>query len=130
MSLIRDERYEEMALSYQCHMIALLDATLQHQGISEEKKRRNIVVTFLFELGRFHDEGWLRPSTDAKKAYPLLCFSEKYMNTMTRPEDLGDVLATSSHFSFEEYAISSTEQFYDNDPDAMVETGIVSDDDI
>ncbi|MGC4044170.1 MAG: hypothetical protein QM758_10255 [Armatimonas sp.] len=125
MALIRDDRYEEMASAYQFHLIALLDTTLKQNGITEVKKRRKIVGTFLSQLGQFHDQGWLRSSAGSEQAYPLLCFTKTFLNTETAPEDLGDVLATSSFFSFQEYAASNTEMFFDNDPDAKVETGSV-----
>jgi hypothetical protein len=121
--LVRDDAYEVMGSSYQCVQVATLDAALQENGIADPEVRRAICETFLFQMGDFHDQGWLKPSADAKRVYPLLCFSERFLNIDTPVDQLGPVFAPSPMFAFHECALGNVALLYEGDPDAHVETG-------
>src|SRR4051812_46510592 len=120
--LVRDDAYEEMAAAYQCVLLAALDEALEVQGVAK-KTRRKVCETFLFNLGNFHDQGWLRPTADAAPVYPLLCFTTTFLNTDTPVNRLGPVYAPSSFFAFHEYAFGCVEVYFGGDPAARVETG-------
>ena len=124
--LVRDEAYEEMGSSYQCVQVAALDSALQEHGVSDAGIRQKICESFLFTMGTFHDEGWLKPSADAEPVFPLLCFSERFLGARTPIGELGNVYARSAMFSFHEYALGNAGLLYEGDSNAEVETGTVS----
>ena len=121
--LVRDDAYEEMGSSYQCLQVATLDEALKEHGITDTAVRQKVCETFLFAMGNFHDQGWLKPSADAERVYPLLCFSKRFLNTDTPAGELGDVYAPSEMFAFHEYAIGNAALLYEGDQNAQVETG-------
>lgn len=121
--LVRDDAYEEMGSSYQCVQVTTLDATLRENGITAAAVRRSICESFLFAMGELHDQGWLKPTSDAEKVYPLLCFSKRFLNADTPVNELGDVFAPSTFFAFHEYAHGNADLLYEGDPNAHVETG-------
>ena len=124
--LLRDDFYEELGSSYQCLQVSILDAILEKNGVKEAQSRKKICEQFLFAMGNFHDQGWLKATGDARQMYPLLCFSEAFLNTDTPVETLGDVYAPSAYFSFHEYASGNAGLLYEDDPSARVETGLFS----
>ena len=85
--------------------------------------RQKVCESFLFSMGHFHDRGWLKPSAQATRVYPLLCFSTRFLNADTPVGKLGDVYVPSQMFAFHEYAIGSAALLYEGDPNAQVETG-------
>lgn len=121
--LVRDDAYEEMGSSYQCLQAATLDAALQENGITDAVVRQKICEAFLFSMGDFHDQGWLKPAAEADRLYPLLCFSKTFLNTDTPVEELGEVFAPSQMFAFHEYAFGNAALVYAGDTNAEVETG-------
>src|SRR5690606_5977261 len=121
--LVRDDVYEEMGASYLCAQVAALDAALQEHGIADAAVRQQACGSFVFNMGNFHDQGWLRPSADAEPVYPVLCFSRRFLNTDTPVAELGTVYAPSEMFAFHEYAFGCVDSFYEGDPAARVETG-------
>ncbi len=100
--LVRDEAYEEMGSSYQCVQVAALDSALREHGVSDATTRQKICESFLFTMGTFHDQGWLKPSADAEPVFPLLCFSERFLGADTPIGELGQIYAPSAMFSFHE----------------------------
>ena len=121
--LVRDDAYEEMGSAYQCLQVLTLDTALQAQGIVDPAVRQKVCESFLFGMGNFHDQGWLKPSADSEPVYPLLCFSTRFLNTDTPVTELGNVFAPSSMFAFHEYAFGNAALLYEGDPNAQVETG-------
>src|SRR4051812_37249796 len=111
--LVRDDDYEEMGSSYQCLQVARLDAALQEHGITDAAVRRKVSESFLFEMGNFHDEGWLKSSADADRVYPLLCFSKTFLNIDTPIDQIGEVYVPSEGFSFHEYAFGNSGLLYE-----------------
>lgn len=124
--LVREDAYEEMGSSYQCIQVAALDAALREHGVVEATVRQKISEAFLFSMGAFHDNGWFRPDAHSKPFFPLLCFSERFLGSETPVDELGQVYAPSSMFSFHEYASGNVALLYEGDPNAEVETGEVS----
>jgi hypothetical protein len=121
--LVRDNAYEEMGSSYQCLQVATLDAAMQEHGISDPAVRQKVCESFLFAMGNFHDQGWLKPSAAGDLVYPLLCFSKRFLKTDTPVSELGEVYAPSEMFAFHEYAFGNAALLYEGDPNAQVETG-------
>ncbi|MHB1425282.1 MAG: hypothetical protein ACYC3I_19100 [Gemmataceae bacterium] len=126
--LVRDDVYEEMASSYQCLQVSILDAALQENGIIDAAHRHKICESFLFVIGEFHDQGWFKPSAGADRVYPLLCFSKRFLNTDTPVGELGEIFAPFEMFAFHESAIGNAALLYEGDPNAQVETGYFTDD--
>jgi len=121
--LVRDVAYEEMGSSYQCLQVTALDAAMQEHGIADAAVRRQVCESFLFSMGNLHDQGWFKPSADAERVYPLLCFSKRFLNLDTPIDDLGEVYAPSESFAFHEYAFGNASLLYEGDPNAEVESG-------
>jgi hypothetical protein len=125
--VVRDDAYEEMGSAYQCVLIAVLDTALSEHGIKSAATRRKVAESVVVALGEFHDAGWFRPAEGAAPIYPVLCFSERFLNVDTPPAALGMVYAPSPFFAFHEYAHGCVAAFYDGDPAAQVETGHFTD---
>jgi hypothetical protein len=123
--LTRDDAYEEMGSAYQCVQVAMLNAALLEHGVADAQVRQKVCETFLFQLGEFHDFGWMKPTADSKPVHPLLCFSEGFLNTDTPVDELGAVYAPSEFFSYHEYAFGNAGLLFDGDPEANVVTGVV-----
>ncbi|OWK38518.1 hypothetical protein [Fimbriiglobus ruber] len=121
--VVRDDAYEEMGAAYQRVLTAALDAALRESGVKSAATRRKVAESFVFALGEFHDSGWLRPAEGAAPVYPVLCFTERFLNVDTPPSALGTVYAPSPGFAFHEYAHGSVEAFHAGDPAAQIETG-------
>lgn len=122
--LVRDDAYEEMGSSYQCLQVATLDQALRENGVADASVRQKVCESYLFAMGIFHDQGWLKTSADAERVYPLLCFSTRFLNLNTPIGDLGVVYAPSESFSYQEYALANAALLFDGDPNSQVETGI------
>jgi hypothetical protein len=121
--LVRDDIYEELGSSYQCLQVSLLDRALQESGVMDAVVRQKVCESFLFSLGELHDHGWLRSSPEVEPLYPLLCFSEKFLNVNSSVEELGSVYVPSEGFSFHEYAHGNASLLFEGDPNAHIETG-------
>lgn len=124
--LVRDDVYEELGSAYQCLQVSLLDGALQESGVTNPAVRQKVCESFLFSLGELHDHGWLRSSPEAVPLYPLLCFSEEFLNVDSSVEELGSVYVPSEGFSFHEYAHGNASLLYEGDPNAHIETGYFS----
>jgi hypothetical protein len=120
--LVRDDAYEEMAMAYQCVQASMLDVALRENGVTDARVRQTICRAFLFEMGNFHDQGWLKPTAGADRVYPLLCFSKRFLNLDTSVGELGEVYAPSM-FAFHECAMGNVDLLYEGDPNAQIETG-------
>lgn len=125
--LVRDEAYDEMGAAYQCVVTALLDDALKQHGIKSATTRRKVAEEFLFALGELHDTGWLRPAGATTPVYPILTFSERFLNLDTPPAALGTVYLPSPAFASHEYAHGCVGAYYDGDPAGQVETGTIDD---
>lgn len=100
-SFSRDDRYELLAYEYLQILAAMLSTALQSNGVVDSETRHAICADFLFDLGVMLDEEPIR--VESLTAYPLLCFSERFLNVDTDANDLGAVFAPSTSFSFHEH---------------------------
>ncbi|HEU5119339.1 MAG TPA: hypothetical protein VFT74_22295, partial [Isosphaeraceae bacterium] len=85
--------------------------------------RRKVCESFAYSMGTFHDQGWFKTTPDGPPLFPLLCFTERFLNTDTSIDELGAVHVPSPQFSYFEYAGGDVEMFFEGDPAAQVETG-------
>ena len=92
MRPIRHDDYEEMAATFQCLQIKILNEVLKRHGIDEAKQRQEICGDYIFAVGEFLDQHWFE--NEGRRLHPLLCFSEKFLNSDTDPTDLGDVFSS------------------------------------
>ena len=102
---------------------AVRHVVLAEHGITDAAVRRRICESFIFGMGNFHDQGWFKPSPDAEPVYPLLCFTETFLNTDAPLESLGQVYAPSPMFAYHEYAYGNIGDYFEGDGSAQVETG-------
>jgi hypothetical protein len=127
--LVRDDAYEEVAATYQLIQVFTLNEVLKVGGITSIKTRRKICEQFAFAMGNFHDQYWFKSGD--QKYYPLLCFSEKFLNTDTKVAALGKVLAPSSFFAFHEYVSGAIHWYFTQSKEdaSEIEAGTVGEED-
>ena len=101
----RDDRYESLAYKYIQLQAAILNAVLKSNGVEDRESRHSICAEFLFKSGVLYDQQSVEAGS--LTAYPLLCFSEKFLDVDTDANDLGAVFAPSPSFSFVEHAYES-----------------------
>jgi hypothetical protein len=138
VKVVRDDVYEQMGGAYQCVLAHILDTALRENGIKPKSRRQKIVELFVFTLGDFHDSGWMRPvewdnedypmpANWDGRLYPILCFSERFLNVDTSIDDLKVLYAPSAGFAYHEGAHGSVWAYFDGDPEVEVELGEVGD---
>ena len=124
VEMVRDDEYEQFAMAYQCVLIAMLQRALKRSRLEPEKVEQ-AANRFMFELGNFHDQGWLK--AEGQRAYPLLCFTKKFLNVDTDVADVSPVNAPSTGFAFHEHAIGLVKSYFEGSEDLQVETGSFGD---
>ena len=124
VEMVRDDEYEQMAIAYQCVLIAMLQRALKRSRLEPEKIEQ-AVNRFVFELGNFHDQGWLK--AEGERVYPLLCFTRTFLNVDSGVAEVGKVNAPSPGFAFHEHAMGIVKSFLDGNDDLTVETGSFGD---
>lgn len=120
----RDDVYEEIAMAFQCVQVTELNKALEASGITDVKLRKRICARFSSGMGNFLDQYWLK--ANGKRYYPLLCFTEKFLNTDTELTEVGTVYAPSASFAFHEYSGGDVEWYFSNArEDEPIEVGVV-----
>ena len=110
--LTRDDAYEEMASTYQCIQIDMLNMALKENGVDDVATRRAVCEEFLFGMGNLHDQYWFE--AEGQRVHPLLCFSPRFLNADTDIDQLGDVYAPSEMFAFHEHAFGNNSWYFDD----------------
>ena len=126
VTLVRDDDYEEIAMTFQRVLVMEVDDALRSAGIKDVEKRKAVCEHVSFGFGNFLDQYWFR--VNGKQYYPLLCFSETFLNTDTDVNDLGTVYAPSPSFAYHEYSGGDVEAHFAKKPDDPLEVGLVGDD--
>lgn len=111
-------------MAYQCVLVAMLQRSLKRLQLGPEKIAQAI-NRFMFELGEFHDHGWLKAK--GNRIYPLLCFTREFLNTTTDVSTIGTINAPSTFFAFHEHALGIVEQCLEGNEDTKIETGFFDD---
>ena len=111
MQPTRDHAYEEMAATLQCIQIKMLNDVLRQHGIIKTELREKICGDFTFALGDFIDRNWFE--TEGRRLFPLICFTETFLDSDTDPANLGNVYLPSTMFSFHEYAFGNISYFFE-----------------
>jgi hypothetical protein len=114
--LVRNDDYEPMGLAYQSLLIAGLDQALMENGVTDPALRKAICESYFFWHGNLHDQGWFRRHGESA-LYPLICFSKKFLSVNTSIDDLGDVYAPCTNFSWHEYSS------YERELEVPIESG-------
>lgn len=139
VKVVRDDAYEQMGTAYQCVLADILEASLRENGIKSKSRRQEIVESFMFDLGEFHDIGWMRrvewdhdlypmpPNWDGR-LYPILCFAQTFLDLDTQIDDLKVLYAPSVGYAYHESAHGAVDAYFDGDPEANVEVGSCFDD--
>lgn len=109
--LVRDSAYEQIGPVYQLLQIDVLNESLKNNGIVDAEVRRKICRDFVFGLGVFHDQHWF--VAGGKTVYPLLCFSQRFLDVDTDAGLLGDVLAPTESFAFHEHACGRVHAYFE-----------------
>ncbi len=124
--VVRDDEYEKFAIAYQCVLIEMMQRALRRSKLEPDQVERAI-NQFMFELGNFHDDGWLK--SDGKRIYPLLCFTKDFLNVDTAIQAIGTINAPSAGYAFHEHAMGLVKSFLAGNNDLRVETGSFGDSD-
>ncbi len=109
----RDDRYEALAYEYLQVQTAILDRVLQSNRVADAESRQAICAEFLSELGILHDQQSIE--AESLTAYPLICFSEQFLDVDSNTDDLGTVFAPSPSFSFGEQAYGAVADAFGDD---------------
>ena len=109
--LVRDSAYEQIGPVYQLLQIDVLNESLKDNGIGDPELRRKICRDFVFGLGIFHDQHWF--VAGGRTVYPLLCFSQRFLDVDTDVGMLGDVLAPPESFAFHEHACGRVHAYFE-----------------
>jgi len=122
--IVRDDIYEEIAATFQWVEVFELDEALKDCGIEDKALRRKIAERYFFAIGNFHDQYWFK--ANGKKYYPMLCFSENFLDTTTDVTKLGTVYAKSDYFEFHQSSGGTADIYFDeNQPKESIDYGIV-----
>ena len=125
--IVRDDAYEEIAATFQSVEVFELDEALKDCGIENKELRQKICDRYFFAIGNFHDQYWFK--FDDKKIYPMLCFSETFLDTITDETKLGDVYAKSDYFEFHTSSGGTVDEHFDENSElSLVEFGCVGSD--
>lgn len=92
------DRYWELASAFIEVQIMELNDALKEYGIEDAGLRQSICSRFAFGMGNFVDQYWLE--VEGTKYYPLVCFSEQFLDTDVPIESLGTVQIRSTDFEF------------------------------
>lgn len=127
LRVVRDDVYEEIAMTFQRVQVAELNEALKSSGVSDSTLRKQICSRFSFALGNFFDQYWFE--VDGHKYYPLMCFSERFLNTDTPIDELGTVYAPSILFAYHEMAGGDADWYFDdqNEAEDAITMGVVGD---
>ena len=71
VKVVRDDAYEQMGPAYQCVLADILEASLRENGVKSKTQRQEIVESFMFAVGEFHDTGWMRSAEWDNDLYPM-----------------------------------------------------------
>lgn len=85
------ERYWALGSAFQEIQIMELNEALKKHGVGDAQLRQAICSRFAFGMGNFLDQYWME--VDGRKYYPLLCFSEKFLDVDVAPHEIGPVQA-------------------------------------
>jgi hypothetical protein len=110
--LLRTDAYDDMANAYQSALIAELNETLKENGVTKKAVRRKICERFFFAFGNFHDQYWFKAG--GQKCFPLLCFSQEFLNTNTKVTELGEVQVPSDGYAMHDASAGNVECYFDD----------------
>lgn len=122
------ERYWGLGSAFTEIQIMELNEALKDCGVADVEQRQEICSRFAFGMGNFLDQYWME--VDGRKYYPMLCFSEKFLDTDVSIQEIGPVQAPADfefHAAADDMAI-----FYFRDQSeklARAKIGIVGDED-
>ena len=90
--VVRDEAYEEAAMTFLRVLAMEVDDALKHAKVTDLKTRRKVVDRFCFGMGNFLDQYWLEAG-DGKRYFPVLCFSPEHLDDDPQTLGLPDAFA-------------------------------------
>lgn len=108
-----DELYWELASAFAEVQIMELNEALKDCGIDDAGQRQNICSRFAFGMGNFLDQYWME--VDGKKHYPMVCFSETFLDTDTTLDSIAPLQIRSEDFEFHAAADEASAFFGEND---------------
>jgi hypothetical protein len=93
-----DEHYWELASAFAEVQIMELNDALKECGIEDADLRQKICSRFAFGMGNFLDQYWME--VDGKKHYPMVCFSQTFLDTDTPIESIAPLHIRSEDYEF------------------------------
>lgn len=92
VEMTRDpDAYWDLARAFVRVLMVELNDALKSSGIEDGTLRQTICARFGFGFGNFLDQYWMRAG--GKIVYPLLCFSERFLNLDTNLNEIGTIHA-------------------------------------
>lgn len=109
--IVKEDIYEEIATAFQSVEVFELDEALKDCGIENEELRRKICDRYFFAIGNFHDQYWFKAKN--KRFYPMLCFSETFLDTDTNENELGAIYVKSDYFELHANSGGTVDEHFD-----------------
>ncbi len=107
----QDERqYWELGDAFVQVLVAELNDALKSMGVDDAEQRHLLCSRLAFGLGNFLDQEWME--VDGRKFYPLLCFSEKFLDFGAPLKELEPLQMPSKEFEFHGAAVDVAHDFF------------------
>lgn len=87
-----------------------LNEALKDSGVTDAEARQQICSRFGSGFGNFLDQYWME--IDGKKCYPLVCFSDQFLNSGTDIQEIAPLYITNKEFEFHGAADDATIEFF------------------
>ena len=112
MNPIQSDDYEDMAATYQVMLIHWLNDAFKDAKVTDKEMIRKVVNNFFMSMGTFTDQYWFA-DTEGNRVYPCICFSKAGPAADTELDQHKDVHFPSKFFSWQEYAMSNVDHYFD-----------------
>lgn len=118
------QKYWDLGNAFSEVVIDELNDALKENGILDAELRQQICSRFGFGFGNFLDQYWFEH--ESKKYYPLIAFTEEFLNTGTPISEVEPLHLKSEDFEFHgAMDEAATVYFEENNQEATVRVGYV-----
>jgi hypothetical protein len=105
-----EEKYWELGSAFTQVLVAEINDALKAGGVEDAEQRQKICSYLAFGLGNFLDQQGIE--VGGQKVYPLLCFSQKFLNIDVAPHDVEPLQLPAKGFEFHAAAGDVAHEFF------------------
>ena len=91
-------------------MIDELNGALKENGVMDADQRRKICSQYAFGVGNFLDQYWIE--TNGRKRYPLLCFTDEFLDIGVPAADVEPLYLPVKDFEFHDAASGIADEYF------------------